>query len=123
VFKNNGIGGHFEFGVYNFTISWNIFISDGDTSSQFLDNSYNNSFIFNYWDEWIEPDKDMNGIVDFPYLIDGDANNSDPFPLVLPHTKITTTLTEATSFPLIPFFIILVILTYLIKIKKKEKKF
>lgn len=125
VFKNNDIGGFFEFGGYNFTIFWNVFVSDGVTSSQFLDNSYNNTFIFNYWDDWIEPDKDMNGFVDFPYLIDGDANNSDLFPLVLPHSMITTTLTiqtETNTFPLIPFFIFLVILTYLIIITKKEKK-
>ena len=35
----------------------------------------------NFWSDWIQPDSNNDGIVDFPYLIDGDSNTYDYFPL------------------------------------------
>lgn len=35
----------------------------------------------NYWSDWRIPDNDLNGIVDIPYDIAGDANKKDFYPL------------------------------------------
>jgi parallel beta-helix repeat protein len=35
----------------------------------------------NYWSDWISPDDDMDGIVDFPYEIGGSAGAKDWYPL------------------------------------------
>ncbi|MFW9993622.1 MAG: right-handed parallel beta-helix repeat-containing protein [Candidatus Odinarchaeota archaeon] len=40
-------------------------------SSQAHDSGSNNMFDHNYWNDWIRPDDDTNGIVDYPYVIDG----------------------------------------------------
>ncbi|MFX0084058.1 MAG: NosD domain-containing protein [Candidatus Hodarchaeota archaeon] len=46
-------------------------------SSQAKDDGLYNIFVFNYWNEWVEPDIDNNTIVDNAYLIDGQTENSD----------------------------------------------
>lgn len=38
----------------------------------------------NYWSDWTNPDSDMNGIVDLPYVPDGAGTASDQKPLVAP---------------------------------------
>ena len=35
---------------------------------------------YNYWHEWVTPDSNDDGIVDVPYIIEGVAENFDPFP-------------------------------------------
>ncbi len=52
---------------------------------QAFDNGADNVFMYNYWHDWTSPDDNDDGIVDVPYLIDGSANNQDPFPLVFPN--------------------------------------
>jgi parallel beta-helix repeat protein len=49
-----------------------------DTSKNF----WNTSTEGNYWSDWIYPDNDSNGIVDFPYVLDGNANAKDFYPLI-----------------------------------------
>lgn len=35
----------------------------------------------NYWSDWLAPDSDLNGIVDFPFNINGSAGAKDYYPL------------------------------------------
>ena len=63
-------------------ITWNDFVENNPVGhSQAYNDGSNNIFSFNYWDEWNSPDANTDGIVDFPYSIDGDLNASDPYPL------------------------------------------
>lgn len=71
-------------------VSWNSFYNNS-YSDENLSQAYEqirddgsdsqNIFTFNYWNEWIIPDINQDGIVDDPYLIDG-SNTSDLYPLV-----------------------------------------
>ncbi len=36
----------------------------------------------NYWSDWTSPDDNGDGIVDNPYILDGDPGSQDPYPLV-----------------------------------------
>jgi parallel beta-helix repeat protein len=66
----------------NNIIKWNDFLDNnlgGD--SQALDTGIDNTFTSNYWYEWTKPDSDEDGIVDKPYPIEGEADNTDPTPL------------------------------------------
>ncbi|MFX1511987.1 MAG: nitrous oxide reductase family maturation protein NosD [Promethearchaeota archaeon] len=81
------ISGTYTGGVCeNNLIEWNDFISntDGSITQAFEQRSnpnHPNIFLYNYWDDWTTPDLVAPfGIVDFPYLIDGNANNQDPYP-------------------------------------------
>ena len=38
----------------------------------------------NFWSDWTTPDDDMDGIVDYPYELDGGAAAEDPYPLTTP---------------------------------------
>ncbi|MFX1286051.1 MAG: NosD domain-containing protein [Promethearchaeota archaeon] len=72
-------------------IEWNDFINNKGQTSQALDDVSlsNTTFNYNYWGDWTSPDSEPNGIVDHPYLIDGNANNNDPYPLTSPNNPIT----------------------------------
>ncbi|MCK5559549.1 MAG: right-handed parallel beta-helix repeat-containing protein, partial [Thermoplasmata archaeon] len=47
-------------------------------------NYWDNGTEGNYWCDWTTPDNDSNGIVDFPYLINGTSNSKDNYPLMKP---------------------------------------
>ncbi|MGY5876974.1 MAG: right-handed parallel beta-helix repeat-containing protein [Candidatus Thorarchaeota archaeon] len=68
---------------------------------QATDRGQNNTVVFNFYNEWITPDSNGDGIVDIPYLWDGDPLNEDPFPLVylgnqIPEPLDTTTTSSVT---------------------------
>lgn len=98
VLANNTFTNNKDFGISLYTssnnnVSWNRFLSNNlGGSSQAHDNNpdLDNSFRYNYWDDWIGPDANNDGIVDVPYYIDGTAGNQDQYPLSIPH--ITTTI-------------------------------
>ncbi|MHA1995286.1 MAG: hypothetical protein ACW97Z_12150 [Candidatus Hodarchaeales archaeon] len=76
-------------GTDNNSIMWNRFIENGlgdTTIQQAKDNGINNEIVHNYWSDWITPDRNGDGIVDLPYLIDGDVDvkNTDKYPHVYP---------------------------------------
>ena len=45
-------------------------------------NSWNDTMYGNYWFDWVQPDLDLEGIVDQPYPIDGGHGAMDYLPLV-----------------------------------------
>jgi parallel beta-helix repeat protein len=53
-----------------------------------------NIFEYNYWNDWIVPDNDLNRIVDQPYSLDGPANNQDLYPLTVPYSQYVHKLTD-----------------------------
>jgi parallel beta-helix repeat protein len=53
-----------------------------------------NIFEYNYWNDWIVPDNDLNRIVDQAYSIDGSANNQDLYPLTVPYSQYVHKLTD-----------------------------
>jgi parallel beta-helix repeat protein len=78
---NNGYGVYLGQNASSLRISMNDFINNSqDQESQAFDEGMLNNFINNYWNDWIEPDSNSNGIVDNPYNIDGQAENIDPSP-------------------------------------------
>ncbi|UCE10189.1 MAG: right-handed parallel beta-helix repeat-containing protein [Candidatus Thorarchaeota archaeon] len=100
--SNEGYGVSLSGSVRNVTVTLNEFIGNvGD--SQVCDHGIGNEFCYNYYDSWTSPDVDSNEIVDEPYLVDGSAENSDPYPLASPNAEIpdmtTTTTTSTTPTP------------------------
>jgi parallel beta-helix repeat protein len=67
-----------ESGTSN-AILYNDFINNGD-EFQVRDNGVDNTFLNNYYNEWITPDDDSDGFVDEPYSIEGDAESTDEYP-------------------------------------------
>jgi len=65
----------------------NYFFLNGETC-QATDDGDNNFIDNNYWDDWTTPDADSDSIVDVPYAIDGDAENSDLHPMAVPDVWI-----------------------------------
>jgi parallel beta-helix repeat protein len=92
----------------NIRVSYNQFINNAkkNSTSQSNDDGNNNSFEYNYWNYWTGPDNNGDGIVDYPYVIAGSANNSDPYPLVHPPSnQIPTPYPRTTDFsPLLLLF-------------------
>jgi parallel beta-helix repeat protein len=84
----------------NFSIMYNAFIQCGLTC-QIYDDGVANIIALNYYSDWNSPDADGNGIVDIPYVIDGEAENQDQFPLAVEGiVPSITTESESTPDPL-----------------------
>jgi parallel beta-helix repeat protein len=107
-FKFNRIESCCEYGfdacieTGNLTITQNAFFGNGGISSQINDDGQDNTFIYNYYDEWTSPDTNSDAIVDSPYTIDGTAANDDAFPLADPNAippapESTTSTTDGSS--------------------------
>ncbi|MGC9060174.1 MAG: NosD domain-containing protein [Thermoplasmata archaeon] len=66
------------------SIHHNNFISNG-AGKQCADNgtanAWNTSIAGNYWNDWLTPDANGDGIVDNPYILDGSGNARDFYPL------------------------------------------
>jgi parallel beta-helix repeat protein len=94
IFKYNNLMNNMEYGLEintisggNFLIHHNNFI-DNKGSSQALDKSPDNDWDINgegnHWSDWITPDNNKDGIIDYPYDIPGTGNSKDYFPLLNP---------------------------------------
>jgi len=82
-------------------VTRNVFINNS-VAAQVYDEGENNTYVYNYYDDWVSPDADADQIVDVSYTIDGGAGNEDPYPLadpdaVPPVTGGTTTTTTGTG--------------------------
>lgn len=84
---NNTIANNSGYGVYIASNSQNY---NYITGNDFIDNNAGatqatsralNTFIYNYWNDWTNPDTNKDGIVDSPYIINADYEVQDPFPL------------------------------------------
>ncbi|UCG89908.1 MAG: right-handed parallel beta-helix repeat-containing protein [Candidatus Heimdallarchaeota archaeon] len=97
VFENNELYGIRLDNCEDYEVEQNDFIGNNpEGDSQAYDgNNYGekNSFSHNYWDDWISPDKDEDGLVDDPYSIDGDSENEDPDPETTPNNPDLATIT------------------------------
>jgi len=99
VVSNNLVVNSSEYGLKlgapttNTSVTVNSFINNVGVSSQILDDGENNDISYNHYSDWITPDEDMNGIVDVAYSLDGEASNSDPFPIVDVSGRIPTITT------------------------------
>ncbi|MFX1424643.1 MAG: right-handed parallel beta-helix repeat-containing protein [Promethearchaeota archaeon] len=82
IHDNQYYGILFTLGANNNTISYNNFTRNHAGDCQGTDDGVKNVFTYNYWDDWPILDADDDLIIDTPYLLDGTANNSDPYPLV-----------------------------------------
>ncbi len=89
--KYNIIKDHLSHGIVMrcayYEITYNQFINNNlnqevGTSQGFEASTYDNTIIRNYWNDWVSPDSDSDGIVDTPYPLDGSANSKDIKPLV-----------------------------------------
>ncbi len=87
---NNSISDNNDYGIFIYPsvsgtlIKWNDFIDNNPTGvSQACDNGTVNVFQYNYWNDWTEPDNNLDGIVDVNYSIAGTATNFDEFPLAI----------------------------------------
>ncbi|MFX1515164.1 MAG: nitrous oxide reductase family maturation protein NosD [Promethearchaeota archaeon] len=125
VLSNNTITNNKDFGISLYTssnnnVSWNRFLGNNrGGTSQAHDNNpdLNNTFRYNYWDDWITPDANDDGFVDVPYFIDGTAGNQDQFPLSAPHS-ITTIPGNIIS----GLIILTIILGIFIVLRHKQKR-
>jgi parallel beta-helix repeat protein len=88
----------------NITIVNNDFINnDQQGDGQAVDNGTTNLVNNNYWSHWISPDIDGDGIVDNPFILDGDEGNADFAPLVEPNDPdLTYDLNDADLSHIIP---------------------
>ncbi|MFX1505960.1 MAG: nitrous oxide reductase family maturation protein NosD [Promethearchaeota archaeon] len=85
---DNVITGSYSFGVIllypceNNEVKENNFINNNIVgTSQAKDNGGDNIFQFNFWNDHTVPDSNLDGIVDLPYAINGEADNLDLYPL------------------------------------------
>jgi len=63
---------------------------------------FNKLLVGNWWDDWLYPDADTNGIVDDQYDIDGSGNNYDPYPRVTVSSESSTGDGGTSGTPLSP---------------------
>lgn len=68
--------------------------------SQILVYGEDNDISYNHYSDWVSPDDDADGIVDVAYSLDGDASNSDLYPIVDSAGTIPATITNGDEFPL-----------------------
>ncbi len=83
LFLNNTYEGLFlNYWSFHNRITQNTFIANNANKWQVKDDGIANQFDNNYWDNWVSPDDNDDGIVDVPYYIAGSGRNVDPFPVV-----------------------------------------
>lgn len=118
--NNSNYGIFIESDSVDNMIKWNNLIGNNPAGiSQAIDNGSSNTFCYNYWSDWTDPDAD--GIVDDPYSIDGSANNQDFYPLVEPMTASTTTISKSTAnWNVLPLLLSLFVILILRQHKNKS---
>ena len=86
--ENKGYALNFSVHCSNNKIHYNDFIRNNWGGVQAFDNGtdnvWNNTDKGNHWSDWTTPDRNNNGIVDYPYPIDGEAQAYDHLPITTP---------------------------------------
>ena len=86
-----------------YRIHHNDFIGNNNGGKQAYDpvkmNIWNTSTEGNYWSDWTYPDNDSNGIVDIPYVIEGNSGAKDYYPLTHPYGQAKNYI-PAPGFPI-----------------------
>ncbi|MHA2139735.1 MAG: right-handed parallel beta-helix repeat-containing protein [Candidatus Hodarchaeales archaeon] len=118
VMNNSYYGITLEHGTRNNTISNHYFGGNNGGNCQATDNGISNIIEYNYWDDWLRPDSDKDGIVDSPYEIDGTANNRDLYPITLSPPSKTPPKPINVKWGILILFIICGLLI-LMRIRKK----
>ncbi|TFH04169.1 MAG: hypothetical protein E4H14_15310 [Candidatus Thorarchaeota archaeon] len=106
----------------NTTVTENSFIDNVGVTSQVLDDGEDNDISYNHYSDWITPDADTNGIVHVAYSLDGDASNSDPYPIIDAAGTIPATPTDV-GLPIDPMLlasigivvVVLIVVVFLMK--------
>lgn len=80
--ENNMEGIRIEGNTHYNIFTFNNFTDNYVSGYQAKDGGLSNIFAFNYWNDWVSPDHNADGIVDEPYLLKGAAGNQDLHPLV-----------------------------------------
>ncbi|NHJ25053.1 MAG: hypothetical protein EAX89_10785 [Candidatus Lokiarchaeota archaeon] len=97
--KNGFYGIYLDFSAFNIIKENNFINNNLDAPSQAIDYAgVNNTFIYNYWNDWTKPDMDLDGIVDYYYEVSGSSHSIDPLPSANPY-KVELYLLD--SFPCI----------------------
>jgi parallel beta-helix repeat protein len=118
---NTDYGVYFDFNSNSNHIHHNNFINNHIISGvQAYDNTgtnfWNTTAEGNYWSDWISPDNDGDGIVDYPYILDGGAGAQDNYPLV--------GQVVIQQFPAPPFTVVIIVILFLAVggfVRKKKK--
>ncbi|MFX0183407.1 MAG: right-handed parallel beta-helix repeat-containing protein [Candidatus Hodarchaeota archaeon] len=119
--REYGISLYFE--TENITVMMNDFIGNYHKgNSQASDDGRNNQFYRNYWSDWIQPDRNGDGVVDNPYLIDGESGNYDNHPRVSSITDPIFYIGENTIVGGILLVVMLSALGVALKLQKSTNK-
>jgi parallel beta-helix repeat protein len=70
----------------------------------------------NYWSDWTAPDNDSDGIVDYPYVLDGTAGARDYSPLT------TVTTEPIPEFGMMPFVVMVFLAAVLLTREARRRK-
>jgi len=86
IIANQGYGIYLEMSESVSVTDNEFHLNNPNGISQGFDNGQDitNFFMKNYWSEMNYPDMDSDGYVDIHYILDGNTNNTDAFPLVEP---------------------------------------
>ncbi|MFW9914640.1 MAG: NosD domain-containing protein [Candidatus Thorarchaeota archaeon] len=71
LFNNTGYGLYMRSDSYNNSACWNNFFHNNAGDCQAYGGGQGNRFAYNHWNDWVTPDADNDGFVDFLYQIDG----------------------------------------------------
>ncbi|MHA2029053.1 MAG: right-handed parallel beta-helix repeat-containing protein [Candidatus Kariarchaeaceae archaeon] len=82
-FDNGEYGVNLNNGSWDNNATGNNF--DGNSFGQARDDGFNNQFFTNFWADHDNNDTDYDGISDIPYIIDGNASNTDAVPSNIPN--------------------------------------
>ena len=75
-------------------IKWNNFIDNRNGGNQGIDDGINNYFVYNYFNDHVGNDVNLDNYEDTPYYISGAASNIDDTPLSLEHIEQATQISE-----------------------------
>ena len=101
VYNNSLVGNNGATDTYD---SSHVQAVNNGSGNQWYHNGYGN-----YWSDWTSPDDNGDGIVDSPYILEGDSGSQDPYPLV----ESSHPIPELSFFH--PFIIIVLVTLYFVR--------